>query len=974
MGQLYTIPAERPFLPSLAAWLLREPPGCLADHLVLLPSRRACLALRDTFLARTTAPALLLPRLQPVGEVDLGDLPLPLLADEPDPTPPIDPLRRRLLLARLVRAKAQASGKGGLPDEQAIRLATALAELLDLVQTERCDLGRLQGLLPQDLAEHWQEVVTFLGILDQAWPALLAAEGAVDPAAWRNARLAAATAALGRRPPAGPVIAAGITGTVPAVADLLAAVLELDDGTVVLPGLDPAIDPASWAGIGPTHPFFAIKRFLAQVGRDPAGVALFPGLVPARSSAARRALLVEIMRPAATAEAWQAMPPPPDEAFAGLAVAECGSHGEEALLVALQLREALETPGRTAALVTPDRQLARRVAAELARFDIAVDDSAGVPLDQTPPGSLFLLTAHALLGDGGPVPLLSALKHPLARGGLPPGRLRRLARRLERAVLRGPRRGRGLAALKTALLERGEPDPQPLVDWLDAFAVAAAPFVAARGGDLPGLLAAHIRLVEWLAADETGSPAELWAKEAGEATRDFLARLLEAGAGEAAPAGNAWPAVLAVLMGAEAVRPRGESHPRLMILGQLEARLVEADAVVVAGLNEGIWPRLAEPGPWLNRHLRQALGLPPVEFQIGIAAHDLLLAATAPEVVLTRSAKDRGGSPTVASRWLQRLDTVARAVHRRDRLDLDPARLAWASGLDAPVGPVRPCPPPEPRPPAEARPRDLWVTEIETLMRDPYGVYARRILDLKPLDPLDADPGVREHGAIIHDVLERFARTWPTTLPAEPEAELVRMGLEAFARFADQPEMQALWWPRFRLIARWFVAEETARRAAIRRIAAESEGALRLGPDGAYTIRARADRLEVRTSGGLGIADYKTGTIPSLADIRAGLSPQLPLEAAIAEGGGFAGLAGTIEALEHWPLKASLKAGEIKPAAAPDQLEALIRSALDGVGQLFALFADPKTPFFAVPRPEIAPRYSPYEHLARIKEWRGAGD
>ena len=968
MGQLFTIPAERPFLPSLATSLLRLPPEALADHLILLPSRRACLELRDTFLGLSSAPALLLPRLQPVGEVDLGDLPLPLLADADAGPPAIDPLRRRLLLARLVKAKAL------MPDEQAIRLATSLAELLDLVQTERVALNRLNDLIPDGLADHWREIVAFLGILDELWPAILEDEGAVDPAHWRNARLAVATATLQRQPPAGPVIAAGITGTVPAVADLLAAVLALDRGSVVLPGFDPEIEPATYATLGPTHPFYAIERFLTRVGRAPGDVVSWPDLAPERCAAARRGLLAQIMRPAATAEAWQHMAPPVDAAFSGLTVAECESHAQEALLVALELRRALETPGRTAALVTPDRQLARRVAAELARFSVAVDDSAGVPLDQTPPGSLFLLVAHALLGDGGPVPLLSALKHPLARGGLPAGALRRLARRLERLVLRGPRRGRGLDALRAALLERPRPDLELLLDWLDGFAAAAAPLLAADGGELPDLVAAHVALVEWLAADETGDAAELWAKETGEGTRDFLARLMDAGQGEAAPPGNAYPAVLAVLMGGEAVRPRLQSHPRLMILGQLEARLVEADSVVIAGLNEGTWPRTAEPGPWLNRHLRKAMGLPPVEFQIGIAAHDLLMNATAFEVLLTRSAKDSNGSPTVPSRWLQRLDTVTRACHRRDRLVHDPDRLAWAKDLDRPLGPVRPCPPPAPCPPAAARPRDLWVTEIETLMRDPYSVYAKRILGLKELDPLDADPGVREQGAIIHDVLEQFVRAYPTDLPPEPEKALRLMGLAAFAKVADQPEVQALWWPRFTRVAQWFVAEEALRRSLIRRIAAESEGALKLGPDGSFTIRARADRLEVRRTGGLGIADYKTGTIPSPAEIAAGLSPQLPLEAAIAEGGGFAGLEGIIEALEHWPLKASAKAGEIKPAAKPGELEALIEGARDGVTRLFALFADPNTPYFAVPRPEIAPRYNAYEHLARIKEWRGAGD
>ena len=297
MGRLTTIPAERPFLGSLARTLLREPAGSLADHLILLPSRRACLELRDVFLELSPAPALLLPRLQPVGEVDLGELPLPLAVPDPDLAPPIDPLRRRLVLARLVQAKDP------MPDEQAIRLATALAELLDTVQTERADLRRLEALLPDELAAHWQKVVEFLGLLDELWPKQLEAEGASDPAAWRNARLEAAAAVLATSPPTGPVIAAGVTGTVPAVADLLAAVLALDQGTVVLPGFDPLIDEASYLAIGPTHPFFAFRLLLERLERRPPDVEPWPDPAPSRSPAARTAFMAEIMRPAATAEA-----------------------------------------------------------------------------------------------------------------------------------------------------------------------------------------------------------------------------------------------------------------------------------------------------------------------------------------------------------------------------------------------------------------------------------------------------------------------------------------------------------------------------------------------------------------------------------------------------------------------------------------------------------------------------------------------
>lgn len=971
MGRLTTIPAERPFLGSLARTLLREPAERLADHLILLPSRRACLELRDVFLELSPGPALLLPRLQPVGEVDLGDLPLPVAGPDLDLAPPIDPLRRRLLLARLVQAKDP------MPDEQAIRLATALAELLDMVQTERADLGRLQTLLPGELAEHWQAVVKFLGLLDELWPGQLRAEGASDPAAWRNARLEAAAAALKATPPAGPVVAAGLTGTVPAVADLLAAVLGLDGGTVVLPGFDPSIDEASYLAIGPTHPFHGFRLLLDRLGRKPGDVEPWPDPAPARAAAARTAFLAEIMRPAATAEAWQDLPEPPAAALDGLGVVECGGHADEALLVALKLRAVLEEPGRRAALVTPDRQLARRVAAELGRWRIEVDDSGGVPLDQTPPGSFILLTAHAFLGDGGPVALLSALKHPLARGGLAQGGLRRLARTLDRKVLRGARPAPGVQPLIDAVADDSLGWTEGLRDWLERLAIVAEPLLEAAAGEgsFAALIEAHLAFVEWLAGDETGDPSDLWARESGEAARDFFARLLEAASGERAPAANAYPAVLAVLMGAEAVRPRGQGHERLMILGQLEARLVEADTVVIAGMNEGIWPRGGEPGPWLNRNLRQALGLPPVELAIGIAAHDLFMAAAAPEVLFTRARKDPDGNPTVPSRWLQRLDAVTRSVGKRAVLDLDPSWQDWQRRLDAPAGPITPCPPPAPCPPVAARPRELWITDIERLMRDPYSIYAKRILRLDELDPLDADPGAADYGQVIHEVLHRFVQRHPEELPDGAEAELLEIGLETFSRHAARPEVQTLWWPRFRLVSRWFLDQEELRRRNVRRILVESSGRLAVDAAGRFTIRARADRLEIGTSGEIGIGDYKTGSVPRPADISRGLSPQLPLEAAIARGGGFEGT-GSQEVAEiaYWPVKASLVPPRIEVRGKGEELAAQIENALDGVRRLFALFDDPKMPYFSVPRPEIAPAFNPYEHLARIKEWRGGGD
>jgi ATP-dependent helicase/nuclease subunit B len=421
------------------------------------------------------------------------------------------------------------------------------------------------------------------------------------------------------------------------------------------------------------------------------------------------------------------------------------------------------------------------------------------------------------------------------------------------------------------------------------------------------------------------------------------------------------------------VRPRWGRHPRLEILGTLEARLQRADLVVLGGLNEGVWP--AEPGhdPWMSRPMRRDFGLKPPEFQIGLAAHDFAMALAAPSVVLTRAMRVEG-APTVPSRWLLRLDTVLGALGLPP-LASAPAALgevaAWQAMLDRPAE-IRPCDPPAPRPPVVLRPRRLRVTEIETWMRDPYAIYARYVLGLRPLDPLDADPGAAERGAFIHKAFEGFVRAYPAALPERPFEALVEFGRSAFGEALAKPGVWAFWWPRFLRMAEWFVALEAERRQRLRLSLAECEGELAIeAPFAPFLIRAKADRIDYLAEGGLAIVDYKTGRVPEDDEVALGLAPQLPLEAAIAEAGGFAGVPpGRVEELMFWKLSGGAPAGEVSPAggAAADPA-ALAASARSGLARLVAAFDDPATPYLARPRPAAAPRFSPYAHLARLQEW-----
>jgi ATP-dependent helicase/nuclease subunit B len=989
-----TIPSGVSFVDALAQSLLQraETPFGLGETTILLPTRRACRTLQEAFLRASGGRALLLPRLLPLGDLDAEELLLTaeesLAASMPEGAlPPAMPaLTRRLLLTRAILAWSRAAGRPQAPaEDQAARLAAELARLLDQVETEGLGFDRLAELVPDSYAVHWQHTLDFLKILTEHWPAIQAAEGGIGPAE-RRRRLHTLQAETWRaKPPAHPVIAAGSTGSIPSTAELLAVVAALPRGEVVLPGLDRSADEATWQAIesDPAHPQHGLARLLQRLELSREEVADWP-LAGLEASPPLRGRLVELaLRPAPATADWGAAlaeiePEQVAEAFAAVERIDCPGPGEEATAIALLLRQALEDDGRTAALITPDRRLARRVAAELRRWRIEIDDSAGRPLAQTPPGQFLRLTAALAETGCAPVPLLACLKHPLAAGGEAPAAFRAKVRRLELAVLRGPRPAPGFGGLRDALA-RDERASAALGDWLTQLAELAEPFlqaIAAKRSRLADALAAHVAFAEALAGSDRETGAErLWAGEAGEGAAGFVADLhaaclgADAGAGIGELGAGRYPGLLDNLLADQVVRPRYGRHPRVAVLGPLEARLHHADLVVLGGLNEGTWPAESDPGPWLSRPMRAAFGLPPVERRIGLSAHDFCQALGARQVVLTRASRVEG-TPCVTSRWLRRLDALCQAAGRREAIVDASAKWGdWAAALDRPDGDPQPCSPPAPRPPLAARPTRLSVTRIETWMRDPYALYAREILRLRPLDPIDADPGAAERGILVHAALERFVKRFPDRLPEDALAQLLKIGDETFRAVAGKPGLYAFWAPRFRRIAAWVVAEERARRGAISEIFAEAEGALELE---GFTLIAHADRIERLVDGRLNVLDYKTGQPPSKRDIALGLAPQLPLEAAMLRAGAFVGIpAGEPAGLEFWRLSGGEPAGESRPLVGGGLPEpaTLAEDALAGLLALIARFAEPESAYHALPRPAHAPAYSDYAHLARVKEW-----
>ena len=998
--RIHTISGNRSFADALAEGLWQRAggdPTRLSQGIVLVPHRRAVRVLADAFLRLGQGRAMLLPEIRAIGDVDddepFGDNAFALEAETGGETPPaISELRRQLLLTRLVMrylssTSTTASRENASPD-QAARLARELARLLDQMQTEGVAFDALATLVPEEHAGHWRQTLDFLSIVTDYWPRLLEEEGAVDPAIRRDRMLGDLAERWTAEPPDRAITIAGSTGSIPATARLMEVVSLLPEGAVVLPGLDQELDNESWraAAADSAHPQHALAFLLKRLDVPRDGVSTWLPDVRAGWVGPRARLLREAMRPAETTNRWRELSRDDFDvdALAGFTLVECASVQEEAGVIALAMREALETEARTCALITPDRALARRVKSELRRWGIEVDDSAGLPLADTPALAFWRLTGVMMAGGMAPVPLLAALKHPLAQGGLAPGGFRRRVRLLERLILRGPRPGPGIDGLLSALaLDETEShvskcfstdERSSLVTWLEAFAPAFRNFekaIASPAITLGDLLLVHNALAEKLAANDADSgTSAIWAGDAGEEAAGFLADLFSVARDWPEMSGGDYVALLDALLDGKEFRPRFRTHPRLAILGPLEGRLQTYDRVVLGGLNEGVWPPETTADPWLSRPMRGALGLPLPEVRIGQSAHDFVQACGAEEVMITRSERV-GGTPTVPSRWLLRIQSVLDALGAPDLLranDPDADWRGWQARLDA-AERSRRLGPPRPTPPVSARPRSYSATQIGTWQRNPYAIYARRILKLNALDPLDGEPGAADRGNLIHDALDGFIRSGPHDDPDQALAALLDHGRRVFKTVIDRPAVWAFWWPRFERIARWFIAAEAMRAPTIDGSHSEIRGKIELpGPTGPVTLTAIADRLDHQVDGGWTIIDYKTGMVPRRAEVDAGLAPQLPLEALILRRGGFTDLpSGDAASLDYWRLTGGEPAGELR--AHDQNVATLIDDAEAGLLKLIEAFDRPETPYLAVPDPDLAPRHDDYAHLARIKEW-----
>ncbi len=1029
--RLFNIPASAPFLRTLIDALLGDRLGLgfpasrdpleLARATLYLPTRRACRLARDVFLEAMPGEAAILPRIVPLGDIDEDEIAFAeaataeLAAEALALPPTIAPLERRLLLAELILKWAnspEVRGAQGSPlvantPSAALALADDLARLMDDMTTRQVAWEKLDGLVPTDLDNYWQLSLRFLKIAREIWPLVRAERGAIEAAERRDRLIAAEAKRLAGSD--APVIAAGSTGSMPATAALLATIAKLPHGAVVLPGLDRDLDEASWQLIAgseddkthdgapaASHAQFAMQALLERIGVVRGEVEdLAP---PARYG--REALVSEALRPAATTEHWQlsraqsGFDSAADAALASVCMIEAAHAEEEALAIAVCIREMVEHKDKTVALVTPDRALARRVVAALERWQVAVDDSGGDALIDTQAGRFARLAAEAALAGCRPVTLLALLKHPLLRLGAEAGAYAAAISILERALLRGPRPRPGTDALAHALTAfrasrdtlHGS-DPRKTINdgELDATAgliarlmAALAPLETLPRGDHPlaTLAARHREVIAKLGGDASDE-IDAFAGHDGNALAQALEDIADNSlcAKGLAVARNDYPEVFVASIGDRVVRRPETRDVRAHIYGPLEARLQRVDRIVLGGLNEGTWPAETRSDPWLSRPMRRDLGLDPPERRIGLAAHDFAQALGAPEVVLTRAAK-LAGAPTVTSRFVQRIAALAGTDRWKEAVERGNTFLEYARALDRPAGAPKPALRPAPAPPIEARPVRLSVTAIEDWLRDPYTIYAKYILRLAPLDAVDTPPGARDRGTVIHGAIGDYTERFANGTPADPLKELRALGEKHFAPLADYPEARAFWWPRFERIAQWFAQWDRERRANIAMLHAEIRGKLDFSVGArTFTLSGVADRIEQRKDGTYAILDYKTGAARTERQVRTGLAPQLTLEAAILRGGGFEKIApGSVSEITYVTLKGGEPPGDPKiidfKEGTPDTQA---DHALARLEALAAEFEKPETPYLSLVHPMWTTHYGDYDHLARVQEWSLSG-
>ena len=925
----------------------------LATALFLVPNRRACQSLIAAFVRCYGTKPAILPQIIPILETDDENLFFDSFGNDfasSHHLPAIRKEERLFIFARMIMSKPAEFGLKQISLAQALNLALDLANLIDTACYQNLSFDKLDELVPEKYASHWQETLKLLKIITEYWPKILQERNAVDVCQQQKELIYKQADLWLSEKTQQPIIAAGITASFPMVVHLLKAITQLDNGEIYFSGIDDCADENYWNAVDESHPQFELKELLSllELKREEV-VQLCPP-----SNINREKFISEIMRPARVSDAWRFLEKNTIEGINSnqLQLMTCKTHRDEALAIALKMREVLNFPEKTAALITYDRNLARRVASELERFEIEIDDSAGLPLNLTPIGIFLRLIAESAEDIDSDTKFIGLLKHPFCLCHMATSDIRSAIYGYEVA----------LRQKNDDMLKNAAENIYPVRSKLERF----GQMLTAKNIEFDKILRAHIELAEDLAcSDDVEGKKILWRGDAGKCAAQFVTKMLETTGVLGKICGKDYLPLLCELMGLETVRKRYGTHPRLSILGPIEARLCHFDYVILGEINEGIWPKPTQADMWMSRPMKKDFGFNLPEKAIGILAADLCCFLASEHVILTR-AERVDGVPMKKSRWLLRMETVLKALETTiDDFTISDF-TAFSSHVDVPEM-FCPISSPAPCPPVNARPRKLSASAVDLLITDPYSVFAKYILKLYPLEQLDIPLDQRDYGTLIHGIIEKFNNLYPKQLPENALDILIKLGERCFDEANIDKELKAFWWPKFAKTAMAYVVQDN--RQDVEKICNEVTGTISYSlPNGTIHFVAKADRIDQLKDGKINIVDYKTGNIPNKKQIMSGHAMQLLLEGLIATKGSFDNIGKKeINQLIYWRLGSQNSSKNIL-AIKPSEDEVLNKSE-EFLLKLMETFDFETTPYYSRPIPKYVPKNKDYEHLARIKEW-----
>ena len=956
MKNIYNIPLSCSFWDTLAQIYLNKFENdylSLASALFLLPNRRACQSLVSAFVRLQGLKPAILPQIVPITEIDDDSLFFSTFNSEgvsSDSRTVIGKEERLFLFTRMIMSKPTDFGLKQISLAQALNLALNLADFIDNAINQGLSFDKLNELVPEKYAVHWQETLKLLKIITEFWPRILEERNAVDAVRLENDLLYKQADIWQKSNTKKTIVAAGITANFPAIVQLLKVISSLENGAVYFAGIDNTADDTYWNAIDEFHPQFELKELLTALSID--RMQISNAVLP--QNPLREKFISEIMRPAIVSDDWRLLNTQsiPAQAWQNIEIIENHTQRDEALTIALKMREVLLVPEKTAALITYDRNLARRVASELARFDILIDDSAGIPLNLTPVGIFLRLLLEVADDLESETKFIALLKHPLFLYHQDASTCRNNIYQYELSLRQ----------------KKYDLDPQILV-FINEIKSKLKNFsllIHTPDISFEDLLREHILLAEDFSATKNNDDKNsMWQGDDGRCAAHFFTKILSSASQLGKINGREYLSLICELLSKESVRRNYGTHPRLHILGPIEARLCCFDYVIIGEVNEGIWPKAPQADMWMSRPMKKDFGFNLPEKSIGILAADLCTFLASEHVILTR-AERIDGVPMKKSRWLLRMETVLSALESNiaDLYNYD--FTSFAEKVDIPDR-YTPISSPAPCPPIEARPRKLSASAVDLLVSDPYSVFAKYILHLYPLDALDIPLDQRDYGTLIHGIIENFNNLYPEQLPDNALEKLIYLGNNHFKEKKLSPELFSFWWPKFVNTAIAYIAQE--HREDISLICNEIQGSVQYSlPQGDFVFTAKADRIDLLKNGEINVIDYKTGAIPTKKQVMSGHALQLLLEGLIVCKGHFENInSSKLNNLVYWHLgdTASSKNLLIIPSSEDD----ILKKCEDYLIRLISAFDFPSTPYYSRPIPKYVSKNRDYEHLARIKEW-----